>query len=82
VLGIVSLVHLSRRRPHGKLTVQRTPCALARRGSALRVDLINRLGHGGPDSVPGWAGLLGRSGSGHCGAQLNSGVSHFLFDLF
>jgi hypothetical protein len=28
-----------------------------------------------------WAGLLGRSGSGHWGAHLNSGVFHFLFDL-
>jgi hypothetical protein len=82
VLGVVSLVHLGRRRPHGKLTVPRAPCTTARRGRALRIDLISRLGRAGPDSDPGWAGLLGRSGSGHCGAQLNSRVFHFLFDLF
>jgi hypothetical protein len=82
VLGVVLPVHLGRRRPRGKLTVLRAPCGLARCGRALHVDLVSRLGHAGPDSVLGWAGLLGHNGSGHYGAQLNSGVFHFLFDLF
>jgi hypothetical protein len=43
---------------------------------------VSRLDHGEPDSVLGWAGLLGHSGSGHCGSQWNSRVLNFLFDLF
>jgi hypothetical protein len=82
MLSIVSLVHLGHRRPCDKLAVPRAPCTSARRGHTLHVDLISRLGRAGLDSVPGWTGLPGRSGSGHCGAQLNSRVFHFLFDLF
>jgi hypothetical protein len=79
VLSVVSPVHLSRRRPRGKLVVPRAPCALARCGRALRVDLVSRLGHAGPDSVPGWVGLLGHNGLGHGGAQLNSGVFYLIY---
>jgi hypothetical protein len=81
MLGIVSPVHLGRRRPCGKLAILRAPCVLSQSGRALRVHLMSRLGHGRPDSVPGWPGLLGCSGSGHCGAQLKSRDFHFLFDL-
>jgi hypothetical protein len=82
VLGVVSPVHLGRWRPRGKLTVPHAPCASTRCERALHIDLISQLGRAGPNSVLGWAGLLGHNGSGHYGAQLNSGVFHFLFDLF
>jgi hypothetical protein len=82
VLGVVSPVHLGHRRPQGKLAVPCAPCASAWRGCALRIDLVSRLGCARPNSVLGWASLLGSSRLGHCGAQLNSGFFHFLFHLF
>jgi hypothetical protein len=68
VFGVVSPVHLGRRRPRDKLAVPRAPCTSARCRHALV-----------PASA--WASLLGRNRLGHCGARLNSGVFHFLFDL-
>jgi hypothetical protein len=82
MLGVVSPVHLGRRRPRGKLAILRAPCASVRCGRVLRVNLVSRLGHAGLDLVLGWVSLLGHNGPGHCGAQLNSEVFHFLFDLF
>jgi hypothetical protein len=82
MLGVVSLVHLGRWRPRGKLIVPHTPCTSVRHERTLLIDLVSRLGRAELDSVLGWASLLGRSGSGQCGAQLNSRVFHFLFDLF
>jgi hypothetical protein len=82
VLGVVSPVHLGHcmtlrqtRRPARPVCVITARMPFARQPHQL-------AGHAGPDSVLGWASLLGRSGFGHCGAQLNSAVFYFLLDLF